>query len=117
MLTVLRCLALQYYTKHQSCPSNPAFECTIDPKYIELIARKDSAFPSFGNRIQSVLDLSTIISNDNVHVIPGIPTTWILHHPNVCLDLSVWVKKDTPITSSLKNPMKLRMSILYSNLY
>ena len=31
-------LALQYYTKLQSCPSNPAFECTIDPKYKELFA-------------------------------------------------------------------------------
>ena len=26
-------LALQYFTKLQSCPSNPAFECTINPKY------------------------------------------------------------------------------------
>ena len=32
----------------QSCPSNPAFECTIDPKYKELFARKESAIPSFG---------------------------------------------------------------------
>ena len=32
-------LALQYYTKLQSCPSNPAFECIIDPKYKELFAR------------------------------------------------------------------------------
>ena len=39
-------LALQYYTKLQSCPSNPAFECTIDPKYKELFARKESAIPS-----------------------------------------------------------------------
>ena len=46
-------LALQYYTKLQSCPSNPAFECTIDPKYKELFARKESAIPSFG--ILSVL--------------------------------------------------------------
>ena len=30
-------LALQYYTKLQSCPSNPAFECTIDPKYNETV--------------------------------------------------------------------------------
>ena len=37
--------------KLQSCPSNPAFECTIDPKYKELFARKESAIPSFGIRI------------------------------------------------------------------
>ena len=89
-------LALQYYTKLQSCPSNPAFECTIDPKYKELFARKESAIPSFGIRIQSILDVSNIL-NDNVHatVIPQVPP-WTMHHPKVCLDLSVLAKKDTP---------------------
>ena len=58
-------LALQYYTKLQSCPSNPALECTIDPKYKELVARNQSAIPSFGIRIQSVLDVSNILT-DNV---------------------------------------------------
>ena len=88
-------LALQYYTKLQSCPSNPAFECTIDPKYKELFARKESAIPSFGIRIQSILDVSNIL-NDNVHatVIPQVPP-WTMHHPKV-LDLSVLAKKDTP---------------------
>ena len=89
-------LALQYYTKLQSCPSNPAFECTIDPKYKELFARKESLIPSFGIRIQSILDVSNIL-NDNVHatVIPQVPP-WTMHHPKVCLDLSVLAKKDTP---------------------
>ena len=79
-------LALQYYIKLQSCPSNPAFECTIDPKYKELFARKESAIPSFGIRIQSVLDVINIL-NDNVHatVIPQVPP-WTMHHPKVCLD-------------------------------
>ena len=89
-------LALQYYTKLQSCPSNPAFECTIDLKYKELFARKESAIPSFGIRIQSVLDVSNILT-DNVHAtaIPQVPP-WTMHHPKVCLDLSVLAKKDTP---------------------
>ena len=43
--TMLR-LALQYYTIPQSCPSNPAFECTIFPKYKEVFA-----IPTFGIRI------------------------------------------------------------------
>ena len=47
-------LALQYYTKLQSCPSSPALECTIDPKYEELFARKKSAIPSLGIRMQSL---------------------------------------------------------------
>ena len=88
-------LALQYFTKLQSCPSNPAFECTINPKYKELFARKESAIPSFGIRIQSALDNSNIL-NENVHdtVIPEVPP-WTLHQPRVNLDLSNLFKKDT----------------------
>ena len=88
-------LALQYFTKLQSCPSNPAFECTINPKYKELFARKESAIPSFGIRMQYVLDNSNILDG-NVHetVIPEVPP-WTLHQPRVNLDLSNLSKKDT----------------------
>ena len=87
-------LALQYFTKLQSCPPNPAFECTINPKYKELFARKESAIPSFGIRMESVLD-NSIILNENVHetVIPEVPP-WTLHQPRVNLDLSNLCKKD-----------------------
>ena len=89
-------LALQYYTKLQSCPSNPAFECTVNPKYQELFARKESAIPTFGIRIKAVLENSDI-SNDNVHqtIISEIPP-WTLHRPRVNLELSSLSKKDTP---------------------
>ena len=89
-------LALQYCTKLQSCPSNPAFECTVNPKYQELFARKESAIPTFGIRIKSVLENSGI-SNNNVHqtIIPEIPP-WNLHRPRVNLELSSLSKKDTP---------------------
>ena len=88
-------LALQYFTKLQSCPSNPAFECTINPKYKDLFARKESAIPSFGIRMQSVLNNSNIL-NENVHetVLPEVPP-WTLHQPRVNLDLSNLCKKDT----------------------
>ena len=89
-------LALQYYTKLQSCPSNPAFECTIYPKYQELFARKESAIPTFGIRIKDVLENSDF-SNDNIHqtIISEIPP-WTLHRPRVNLELSSLSKKDTP---------------------
>ena len=89
-------LALQYYTKLQSCPSNPAFECTVYPKYQELFARKESAIPTFGIRIKAVLENSDI-SNDNVHqtIISEIPP-WTLHRPRVNLELSSLSTKDTP---------------------
>ena len=81
-------LALQYYTKLQSWPFNPAFECTINPKYQETFARKESAIPTFGIRVQSILDDSNI-ENDNIHetIIPEVPP-WNLHQPKVRLDLS-----------------------------
>ena len=86
---------IQYYTKLQSCPSNSAFECTIYPKYKEYFARKELAIPTFGIRIQSILDGSNI-DNNNIHetIIPEVPP-WTLHHPKVCLDLSD-LSKDTP---------------------
>ena len=61
-----------------------------------MFARKETAIPSFGIRIQSVLDANNIL-NDNVYdtVIPQVPS-WAMHHPKVCLDLSVLTKKDTP---------------------
>ena len=87
-------VALQYFTKLQSCPSNPAFECTLNSKYKDFFATKESAIPSFGIRIQSALDNSNLL-NENVHdtVIPEVPP-WILHQPRVNLDLSNLCKKD-----------------------
>ena len=89
-------LALQYYTKLQSCPSNPSFDCTINPKYQDIFARKESAIPTFGIRIQSLLENSNI-PNNNVHesIIPEIPP-WTLHRPKVNLHLSHFSKSETP---------------------
>ena len=53
-------LELQYYTKLQSCPSNPDFKCTIDPNYKELFARKESAIQSFGIKIKSLLEYISV---------------------------------------------------------
>ena len=89
-------LALQYFTKLQSCPSNPAFDCTIHPKYKEFFARKESAIPSFGIKMQSIFDDSNLL-NKNIHdtIIPEVPP-WTLQQPRVNLDLSHLSKKDTP---------------------
>ena len=89
-------LALQYYTKLQSCPSNPSFDCTINPKYQDIFARKESAIPTFGIRIQSLLENSNI-PNNNVHesIIPEVPP-WTLYRPKVNLHLSHFSKSETP---------------------
>ena len=89
-------LALQYYTKLQSCPSNPSFDCTINPKYQDIFGRKESAIPTFGIRIQSLLENSNI-PNNNVHesIIPEVPP-WTLYRPKVNLHLSHFSKSETP---------------------
>ena len=58
--------------------------------------RKESAIPTFGIRIQSVLEDSDI-ENNNVHetIISEVPP-WNLRSPKVLLDLSDLSKKDTP---------------------
>ena len=89
-------LALQYYTKLQSCLSNPSSDCTINPKYQDIFARKESAIPTFGIRIQSLLENSNI-PNNNVHesIIPEVPP-WTLYRPKVNLHLSHFSKSETP---------------------
>ena len=53
-----------------------------------MFATKGSAIPSFGMRMQSVLDNNNIL-NGNVHetILPEVPP-WTLHQPRVNLDLS-----------------------------
>ena len=89
-------LALQCYTKLLSCQSNPAFDCTINPKYQDIFARKESAIPTSGIRIQSLLENSNI-PNTNVHetIIPEVPP-WTLHRPKVNLHLSNLSMSETP---------------------
>ena len=41
-------LALQYYTKLKSSPSNPAYDCTFDPKYRQYFDQKEKSIRPFG---------------------------------------------------------------------
>ena len=88
-------LSLQYFTKLQSCPFNPAYNCTIHPKYKELFASKETAIPSFGIRMESLLQNSNI-NTDNIHesTLPEIPP-WTHIQPNVILNLTDISKKET----------------------
>ena len=36
-------LALQYYTRLRSCPLNPAYDCTFNPKYQQHFERKEKS--------------------------------------------------------------------------
>merc|ERR1711911_337220 len=57
-------LALQYYTKLKSCPSNPAYDCSFNPKYKPLFDRKQNAIKPFGLRMETILEESEIPLTD-----------------------------------------------------
>ena len=78
-------LALQYYTKLQFCPSNPSFNCTINPKHQDIFARKESAIPTFGTRIQSLLENSNIPNNNINETIISEVSPWTFYWPKVNL--------------------------------
>ena len=76
-------LALQYYTKLKSSPSNPAYDCTFDPKYRHYFDQKEKSIRPFGLHMEPILKESTIPLN-NIHksFLPQIPP-WIIKNPNV----------------------------------
>ena len=88
-------LALQYYLKLKSCPSNPAFECTFNPKYKPLFSRKENVIKTFGLRMETILEESEI-PIDNIHesIISENPP-WTLKQPKVILDLTNTPKTNT----------------------
>ena len=59
-------LALQYYTKLKSCPSNPAYDCIFNCKYKQQYEQKEKTIKPFGLQIEPMLQESAI-SVTNVH--------------------------------------------------
>ena len=64
-----------------------------------------------------VLDASNILTH-NVHatVIPQVPP-WTMHHPKVCLDLSVLAKKDTPSQVYIQKFNEIKDEYYYTAIY
>ena len=60
-------LALQYYNKLKSSLSNPAYDCTFDPKYRQYFDQKENSIRPFGLRMEPILKESTIPLN-NIHL-------------------------------------------------
>ena len=88
----LRCekLALQYYTKLKSCPSNPAYNCNFNPKYKKKIPIK-----LFGLWMEPILQESAIpFTNVHKSILPQIPS-WIIKKPQVILQLNKLPKTKT----------------------
>ena len=63
----LRCekLVLQYYTKLKSYPSNPAHDCTFNPKYNQCFEKKEKSIKHFSLRTEPTIKESKIsLAND-----------------------------------------------------
>jgi hypothetical protein len=76
-------LAVQYATKLQSNPNNPAFDCTYNPQYTFVFQRKISAIPTFGLRCEKILqDMDIDLDSIAVYHLPLNPP-WTLHLPTV----------------------------------
>ena len=98
-------LAIQYYTKLKSSPSNPAYDCTFDSKYRQYFDQKEKSIRPFGLRVEPMLKESTIPLN-NIHksILPQIPP-WIIKNPKVNLQLNQLHKTKThPFTYQEKYP-------------
>ena len=88
-------LALQYSTKLKSCPSNPTYDCTFNPKYKQHFERKEKTIKPFGLRMMSTQQESKIPLN-NIHegIFPQTPP-WIIKTPEVILELNEHSKTKT----------------------
>ena len=60
MATQKKKRSLQYFIRLGANPSNPAFEVTFPPQFLEYYERKPNAVKSFGLRIAALLESSNI---------------------------------------------------------
>ena len=62
----LKCekLAFQFYTQLKPCPSNPVYDCILNPKYKQHCERKEKSIKPFDLRMKSTLQESKISLNN-----------------------------------------------------
>ena len=74
-------LSLQYAIRNAANLSNPAYEVTFPPKYVDLYEQKPKSIKSFGIRISLLLESANIKSqNVKKHFTPNIPA-WCMKQP------------------------------------
>ena len=79
-------LSLHYAVKLKNNTSNPTYENTFTPRYINYYNSKPSAIRSFGLRIKEAV--AHVLDNDNIapFLIPNIPP-WMINEPEIDLSL------------------------------
>ena len=88
-------LALQYALKVQSNPSNPAFDCIFNPRYRQTFARKETAIPTVGIRVEHLmLDADIDIDVIAPYTLPTI-APWTIQPPAINFKLHSGNKSTT----------------------
>ena len=101
----LRCekLALKYYTKLKSCPSNPTYDCILNPKYEQHFEKKEKSTKPFGLRMKSTLKKSNISLNDiHENILPQ-TRPWISKKPEVIFELNEYPKTKPHLSTYQEN--------------
>ena len=87
-------LTLQYTFKLRSTPTNPTFDTVFNPRYSHIFAERPLAIPTFGIRVQFLIDdMGIDMDGIKTYRIPDNPI-WNMVAPTVLFDLKVGKKSD-----------------------
>ena len=88
-------LALQYALKVYSNVSNPTFDCIYNPRYGQTFARKETAIPTVGIRLeQLLLDADIDVDIIDAYSLTTTPP-WIIQSPTINFNLHTGNKSTT----------------------
>ena len=92
-------LGLQYYSKLKSLPSNPAYDCTFNPKQQNLFEQREKIIKTFGLRMKNILRDTDILLINIHNTIQLSSPPKLLKQLVVILDLNKLPKNKThPLT-------------------
>ena len=87
-------LSIQYALKLKSIPKHPAYKSIFQPKYSTKFADKPSAIPTFGIRINKLLQDIPIIELSDIADDQKPEPVWTINQPVIRLDLRVGIKRE-----------------------
>ena len=88
-------LALQYYIKLASCPSNPAHNVFYCPQNKTLFETKTNPIKPFSLWIENLITKIQIDKTQILKSTPSKPPPWLLKRPKISLNLTKYHKKNT----------------------
>ena len=92
--------SIQYALKLKSMPKHPAHKSIFKPKYSTKCADKPTAIPTFGIRINKLLqDIPIIELSDIAEDQEPDNPVWTINQPVIRLDLRVGIKRETHPTN------------------